>query len=152
MPTKNPNGRPPKYKTAEELQIKINKYFKSGIAKRKVLTGPPNNRKFGLVSIPTITGLVLYCGFCDRVSFYDMEKKPEFTYTIKNARTRIEQNYEELLLTGLGAGAIFGLKNFGWKDEQYLKGEGIASIININIKSPDKLINIAERQLINANS
>lgn len=114
---KNPRGRPPAYATPEALQEKIDAYFDRGVAQRKVIVGPPNNRSIEFIPVPTITGLVLYCGFCDRTSFYDMEKKPEFAYTIKNARTRIEQNYEELAQTGLGAGAIFALKNFGWIDK-----------------------------------
>lgn len=102
------------YKTAEELQAKIDEYFAKGVPlKEKVIT----NQTTIQVPVPTITGLVLYLGFSDRKSFYEYEKKPEFTHTIKKARTRIENNYEELLLMGGGAGAIFALKNFGWKDK-----------------------------------
>lgn len=64
----------------------------------------------------TITGLVLHCGFASRQSFYAYEKKPEFSYIIKRARTLIEKEYELCLRRGLGAGAIFALKNFGWTD------------------------------------
>jgi len=116
MKKKNKVGHPPNYDTPEKLQAQIDKYFIKGVAYRTVLVGPPNHKKIEKISVPTITGLVLYCGFCDRTSFYDMEKKPEFAHTIKTARTRIEQNYEELTQCGGGAGAIFALKNFGWKD------------------------------------
>ena len=57
-------------------------------------------------------------GFCDRQSFHDYAKKPEFSFAVKKAKTMIEKVYEILLQDGLGAGAIFALKNFGWKDSQ----------------------------------
>lgn len=115
-------GRPPKYKTPEELQEKIDEYFDTGIAERKVLVGPSNNRSIQLLPVPTITGLVLYLDFCSRQSFYDMEKHKEFAYTIKKARTRIEREYEEQLQTGSPTGAIFALKNFDWKDKETENG------------------------------
>ena len=100
-------GRPPKYETVEELNDKIVEYFEK-IKKEK--------------DSPTITGLVLHCGFCDRASFYDYEKKPEFTHTIKKARTTLEMVYEKYLLKGNNtAGAIFALKNFGWTDKQQIE-------------------------------
>lgn len=110
-------GRPLKYKNSEELESRINKYFIDGMNYRDVVVGTPTNRQIVKIPVPTITGLCLYLGFCDRQSFYDLEKQEEFSYTIKKARCRMEQNYEELLQTGLGAGAIFGLKNFGWTDK-----------------------------------
>jgi hypothetical protein len=75
-----------------------------------------------VVEIPviTISGLVLYLGFCDRQSFYDYEKKPDFSCTIKRARTFIEMEYEHLLRTQSSTGAIFALKNFGWVDKSEL--------------------------------
>ena len=97
---KNPGGRPPKYKTAEELQNKIDEYFDKNPDK------------------PTITGLVLFCDFCDRSSFYDLEKTDKFSHTIKKARSRMESCYEEMIhFAPNPAGAIFALKNFGWKDK-----------------------------------
>ena len=117
-------GRPPKYKTAEELQAKIEDYFENGLTYRKVVTGPPNNRQIREVPVITITGLVLHCGFCDRHSFYDLEKQEEFSHTIKRARAFIAKEYEELLQNGLGAGAIFALKNFGWEDKSEVSNTG----------------------------
>jgi len=112
-------GQRPFYETPEEMQIKIKEYF----------ANPPDTRKmfFKLkdeviereVPCFTITGLVLYLGFADRQSFYDYEKnKPEFTCTMKRARSFIENVYEKLLQEGNPTGAIFALKNFGWKDKQ----------------------------------
>jgi hypothetical protein len=96
MESQSKRGRPPKYKEPEDLQIKIDEYLND-------------------TANPTITGLVLHCGFADRHSFYEYEKKPEFSYTIKKARTRMEQWYESNLFENT-AGSIFALKNFGWRD------------------------------------
>jgi hypothetical protein len=92
-------GRPPLFKTDEELQGMITKYFEQDNIK------------------PTITGLALFLGFCDRHSFYDYEKREEFSHTIKRARALIETVYETLLHSNSCTGAIFALKNFGWKDK-----------------------------------
>jgi hypothetical protein len=113
-----PAGRPPKYKTAEELQSKIEEYFNKGVKMRKVVVGNGKNTQVVELEVPTITGLVLYLGFESRQSFYDLEKYPEFSYTIKRARTVMEQMYEEALSIGNTTGAIFALKNFGWVDKQ----------------------------------
>jgi len=110
-----PVGRPPKYNTPEELQTKIDEYFDNGCTVEDVHL--KNSDTVLQVKRPTISGLVLYAGFCDRQSFYAYEKKEAFSYTIKRARDRIAQHYEELLQKGLGAGAIFALKNFGWIDK-----------------------------------
>ena len=66
---------------------------------------------------PTITGLALHLGFCSRQSFYDYEKNDIHSYTIKRARLRVEESYEKRMHGNSNAGAIFALKNFGWKDK-----------------------------------
>lgn len=109
---KNPVGRPPTYKTPEELQAKIDEYFKKCPDTQDVWKDGEKVE----VPVITISGLVLFLGFCDRASFYDYEKKKEFSHTIKRARTFIELEYEKALRTGHVTGAIFALKNFGWKD------------------------------------
>ena len=95
----NNGGRPPKFKTVQELEDKLDEYF---------------NRE----QYYTITGLCLYLGFCDKCSFYDYEKKPEFSHAIKTARLRVESSYENHLHKQSNSGAIFALKNFGWTDKQ----------------------------------
>lgn len=113
-----PPGQPPKYKDPEEMQKKIEKYFSDCPDKRPIYNKDGN--KVGEVPELTITGLVLYLGFCDRASFYDYGKREAFSHTIKKARSLIEKEYEILLKRGLGAGAIFALKNFGWTDTSQL--------------------------------
>jgi|26BtaG_2_1085354.scaffolds.fasta_scaffold00979_20 hypothetical protein len=117
MAKRNKRGQPPKYKTAKELIDAVHDYFVKGVPKRKVVIGPSNNRTTVLIPVPTITGLALYLGFCSRQSFYDLEKRKEFSYAIKRARSFIECEYEEQLQTNNVAGAIFALKNMGWVDK-----------------------------------
>lgn len=124
-------GRPPHYKTVEELQKKIDEYF----------ANPPDNKLmfFKLkdevvekeVPCLTITGLALYLGFCNRQSMYDYENRPKFSDTIKKARSFIENEYEKLLQQGNPAGAIFALKNFGWSDRQEVEMSGEVKIKTI---------------------
>ena len=118
----HPGGRPPHYSTPEELQEKIDEYFKHPPRKR-ILYGK-GNVVIGEVPVVTITGLALYLGFCNRQSMYDYENRKEFSDTIKKARSFIEQEYEECLRTNNPTGAIFALKNFGWKDKQEIEHSG----------------------------
>jgi hypothetical protein len=116
--SKNPEGRPPFYKTPEELQKKIDKYFKTDALVSLGIVEEGKKEKTIKRYCPTITGLVIYLGFSSRDTFYEYEKKPEFTDTIKKARTRVENAYERLLHSPNCTGAIFALKNFGWIDRQ----------------------------------
>ena len=111
-------GRPPKYKTAKEIQKVIDRYFKECPDTIKMPT-----KEGVVIELPvlTITGLVYYLGFESRTAFYDYEKKEEFKYTIKRARLFIEMEYEKQLRSGNVTGAIFALKNFGWKDKQEIE-------------------------------
>ena len=103
----NNGGRPPKYKTPEEMQVKIDEYF-NWIATTED-------------ECITWTGLALYLGFCSRTALTDYGNKKEFKYTIKKALMIVEHHYESLNQKGGGAGAIFALKNFNWKDKQEIE-------------------------------
>jgi hypothetical protein len=92
-------GQPAKYKTPEELQAAIDAYFD--------MPNCPN----------TITGLAYYLGFADRQSLNDYQERPEYSFIIKRARARVEMAYEEKLSSNTVTGAIFALKNMGWKDK-----------------------------------
>ncbi len=102
----NKGGRPPTYRTAAVLQQKIDEYFAERAGRL------------------TITGLALHLGFCSRSTFYAYELKKPFSYTIKRARLRIEEYYEEHLIGNNAAGPIFALKNFGWTDRQDIELSG----------------------------
>lgn len=118
----NKGGRPPIFKTAEDIQKAIDKYFNKGVKKRKIVIGKALNSQVIEIEVPTITGLCYYIGFESRQSFYRLEDKEEFKYTIKRARLFIEREYEEQLSYGNTTGAIFALKNMGWFDRQELSG------------------------------
>lgn len=105
------------FEDADALAEAINDYFTEGVAIRKVVVGKPPNQKVEEVPVPTITGLCYHIGFESRQSFYDYELKDEFAYTVKRARLFIEKEYEEQLQVGNTIGAIFALKNMGWKDK-----------------------------------
>jgi hypothetical protein len=111
-------GRPPIFENVEALENSIHDYFTNGVKKRKVVVGKAPNQQVVEIEVPTITGLCYYIGFESRQSFYDYELRPEFSYTVKRARLFIEQEYEEQLITGNTVGAIFALKNMGWRDKK----------------------------------
>lgn len=122
-----PAGHPPIFKTAQELQDKIDAYVESLQPKRssqvtEVEEEQSENREYRPL---TISGLAYYLGFESRQSFYDYEKREEFSYTIKRARLFIESQYEQALHYKNCVGSIFALKNMGWDDRQQIKHEGI---------------------------
>jgi hypothetical protein len=104
----------PDYKTPNDMQEKIDEYFDK-LEKREK---------------PNISELCYHLGFCSRQSFYDYGKKKIFSYTIKRAKLRIQIHYEKQLNYNGCTGAIFALKNFGWRDELQHTGELGAIIIN----------------------
>lgn len=134
----NPVGRPPMFKSVQKLEKRIDQYFKNGMSKRIVTT------MSGIVEVPapTITGLALYLGFCNRASMYDYLQRPEFSHTIKRAIALIEEQYEMRLHGQACTGAIFALKNFGWIDKTEVEHTGD---INLNFSANGTLLSPAER-------
>lgn len=92
------NGRPPKFNTAEEVEIKCAEYFQNCEDEK---------------SKATITGLALFLGFESRQSIHDYKDNEVFSYVIKRAMLAVENSYE----TSGSAFDIFALKNMGWKDK-----------------------------------
>lgn len=133
----NKVGRPAFFDSKEKLQSKIDEYFNNCPDKRTVVAGEITID----IPCPTITGLALFLGFCDRHSLYDYENRGEFSHTIKTARTKIESAYEKLLHGNSCTGAIFALKNFGWVDKQE-----VANInANINIKDEEVINKVVDK-------
>jgi hypothetical protein len=95
-------GRPPKFESVDSLQKQIDVYF----AKCDQDDEPY-----------TITGLALALD-TTRQTLINYEEKDEYLDTIKKAKTMVEQYAEKRLFSGTPTGAIFALKNFGWKDKQ----------------------------------
>lgn len=118
-------GRPPVFESKEELEKKIEEFFKS--CEGSVLedeTGKPVLDKYGNVikvdeRPETVTGLALALGFKSRQSLIDYQGKAEFSDTITRAKLRCEKYAEERLYDRDGnGGARFSLQvNFGWKDK-----------------------------------
>lgn len=116
----NKGGRPAFFDTPEELQKMCEGYYKHCEKNEKPVT---------------ITGLALFLGFESRQSFYDYEKREQFSYVIKRNRLRVESEYECRLSTHNPTGAIFALKNMGWRDRHELEQSG-----EINITVEEKSI------------
>lgn len=127
--TKNLVGRPRNYQTPEELQQAILSYFHNCPDTRAVPVGFTIKH----VPCPTITGLALYLGFCDRHALYNMESNPEFSDTIKQARSLITRVYEQITQGGNCTGAIFMLKNFGYSDDTNVKHSGIVATADVDV-------------------
>lgn len=129
----NNGGRPPKYKTADEMQKAIDKYFEDckGI---KALDdeGKPIYTKYGYLyeiepEPPTMSGLAIAIGFLDRSSLLDYGNKEEFSLTIRAAKARVERYAETRLYDKDGAnGAKFNLSNNfrGWREKQEIEMTG----------------------------
>lgn len=98
------SGRPPEYKDAEQFRKRAEDY----IATTKMKTTGAYK--------PTVTGLAYHLGFESLQSFYDYEKKAEFSYTVRRLRLFIQSCYEQNLYGFAWAGAFAALKNIGRKD------------------------------------
>ena len=113
----NKGGRPVKFKSPEDMQTAIDKYFDSCFAEVK--------GKLERVRPYTITGLAIALD-TTRETLLDYQHKKEFSDTIRKAKLRCENFVEEQLFTGKQvAGPIFNLKNnYGWQDKQELNIPG----------------------------
>jgi hypothetical protein len=138
-------GAPPKYKSAKEMQKKIDEYFEA--CKGEVLTDADGNTMFDKYGCPivintrplTVTGLALALGFTSRQALLNYQAKDEFVDTITRAKTRIEQYAEERLYDKDGAnGAKFSLANNfnGWTEKQQIDAN-VSSDINITVELSD---------------
>jgi hypothetical protein len=92
-------ARPPKWNDPAELEAAVDAYFDE------------------VEGLPTVSGLCLALDCC-RDTLWEYAKKPEFSDAIKRARTRLELAWEKRLGENSCTGAIFWLKNQGWKDTQ----------------------------------
>ncbi len=97
-------ARPKKFKSTNEIQSLIDKYFSEAESSGRPLT---------------VTGLCLALN-TSRQTLLDYEADDEFSDTIKRAKLRIENWTEEQLFTSpRTAGVIFNLtNNFGWVNKQ----------------------------------
>jgi len=99
---KKPNGRPPKFPTVPDIQIKIDEYFDECDAKEKPYT---------------IAGLAYHLDMT-RQGLCEYSAKDDFSDIIKSAKLRVERSVEERLFSNSATGCIFWLKNHaGYRDK-----------------------------------
>ena len=119
MSEKHPGGRPPKYKTKEELEERIDRYFIECDREHEPYT---------------VTGLALALDV-DRKTLINYSEKDEFFHTIKKAKGKVENYLEKRLIKDSSAtGIIFNLKNnYGWKDRQEIDAN-VTSEIKVTLE------------------
>lgn len=103
-------GRKLTFRTAEELENRIEEYYKYCEEKKKPLT---------------MGGLALFLGVA-RQTIINYNNREEYGHIIDKARGRVEAEMEERMLTGslMTTGCIFSLKNnFGWSDRTEIVDE-----------------------------
>ena len=95
---KHAGGRPLKYASVEDFESDAATYFKETPQEQWTITGLA-------VSLNT-----------SRATLMNYENRDEFFDAIKAVKDKVEMAYELSLRSRGGAGDIFGLKNFGWRD------------------------------------
>jgi hypothetical protein len=120
-----PAGRPPKYKTPEEMQRIIDLYFMVCRAhqtdqEEKLDSLSPEEKQIvdDIEDIfPTVSGLAYTLGMSTE-ALRNYGEKDKFLATVKRAKQRVEMSLEQRLAGQAVTGSIFSLKNnFGWKDK-----------------------------------
>jgi hypothetical protein len=134
---KNPVGRPPIFKTPEEMQKVIDEYFQ-WCDDRAVKIWDDTKKAEIMISSPapyTMSGLARRLGF-SRETLSNYKEKTEFLDTIKAARDRVEEDVESRMNEKhtFTPGLIFNAKNnFGWKDKNETdlttNGESISPVL-----------------------
>jgi len=169
-------GRPLKFESVKELQLKIDAYFDecdphpelkvsyeysqiTVTKKRKDGTEyesleddrsvKPTSKEEWVVSYQkhyTITGLANFLN-TSRETLINYEKRDEFFDTIKAAKDRVEEQWENLLIGSNATGPIFNLKNnYGWRDktEQEISNPD-GSLNPYNALTAEELRKLADR-------
>ena len=106
-------GQPMKYKTVEELQTAVDKYFETDA----FMTNSSGESEY----LPTMAGLALSLDV-DRRTIVNYSHNEEYFPTIRKAKAKIESFIETRLYGNNVTGCIFNLKNnFDWKDKQEIE-------------------------------
>jgi hypothetical protein len=136
MADKNKVGRPLKFKSAKELQDKIDKYFsdcdnttEKVMLKSGDVVDMPNPKPY------TISGLALALD-TSRETLINYADKEEYFDTIRKAKLMCENYAEESLWKPkIASGVIFNLvNNYGWQNKQEVESHNI----NENIEYSDE--------------
>lgn len=138
---KHPGGRPPDYKTVEEMQAKIDEYFE--LSKGEMLLdaeGTPIIHKGAPIYINgyhlTVTGLAIHLGFTSRQALLNYQNKKEFVDAITRAKLKIEDYANQRLFDKEGVrGAMFALSvNYGYVEKKATEHSG-----NVGFKIVDDI-------------
>jgi len=125
--SKHAGGRPPYYKTVEEMQYKIDEYFELQDLREKPYT---------------IVGLALHLGFTGRQGLFEYKGRKEFSDIISRAKARVEEYAASRLFDRDGArGAEFTLRcNYKWRDTETTddKSDGLLTEILGALKNAKK--------------
>lgn len=135
-----------KYKSAEEMEKKINEYFArfENIEYLKDDKGAIILDKQGkpiiIDKLPTTSELALFLGFKSRDSLWNYKKQSSFAYVLERAKLKLQTFWEPLLSTKFASGAQFWLANIrdGWKDPKQLEAEAnktdikVAAVVYVN--------------------
>ena len=119
-------GRPLLFKTAEEMQKKIDEYFDFCDNRIQQVYSAKSDGVIEIVNPApyTMSGLALSLDM-DRKSLLNYSKKEQFFPTIKRAKQKVHSDVETRLMEKNAVGAIFNLKNnFGWKDKTEMELSG----------------------------
>ena len=111
-----------KYKTQEQLQAGIDKYFQKCDEDKRPYT---------------MSGLALSLGI-DRVTLINYGKNDLFFTLIKEAKDKVQAQLEENALIGKGNATftIFNLKNnYGWKDQVEVKNDNELTKLDILLEA-----------------
>lgn len=101
----NKGGRPRHYESSDDFDAAVDDYLDWCEAEGKPITW---------------TGMALHMGFAGRSCIDEYATYDGFSYSVKRAKSIVENAYEVGLVSGgiPAAGAIFALKNFKWVDKQ----------------------------------
>jgi len=120
-------GRHHKFKTAEEMELKINEYFRECDEHTLTIIKKSKDGKIEEIIKPdpqpyTVPGLAVFLGYASRFSIQDLKEHKKFSQVIKQALARIENQRLQQALTRKRSEpvSIFDLKcNFGYMEPQY---------------------------------
>lgn len=148
----NPGGgRNRIFETPEEMEKMIDEYFLHIQGKvKKIFNEGLENEKVLWEREPepaTITGLALYIGLCSKTSLYEYQDRPAFSDLVKRARAGVENAYEKRLHQAQNVGAIFALKNMGWRDKQEVGLTDVEGKDILHDKSEEELKELLEKKL-----
>jgi hypothetical protein len=113
--------------TAKEYASRIDSYFEYIKGRFHYETTPAKDAKKGDPPIeekiwdrppepPLITALALHIGFTSLQEMERYSRKGKLAKLLWQAKLRVEKEYERKLHMQAPTGAIFALKNLGWKD------------------------------------